>query len=203
MANADLETVQTALAPVAPILIRSYIRAWADWQKAGYQHWRARGRANFVWEQAVHYAVLALTDVPGVTIKLHNESYHFLINDTIAFRLKKADNEGYTRNYPTTEALAFHDPQMPLTGVPAAQRVEVTYSLNRTQTDLSDIAVVSREGDAIAWSYSLLLTDSVASMPSSSTLAKPSSSDEAGRTGMVRRKGQDNKTDDTGEAGEQ
>ncbi|WP_017462023.1 hypothetical protein [Dyella ginsengisoli] len=203
MANADLETVQTALAPVAPILIRSYIRAWADWQKAGYQHWRARGRANFVWEQAVHYAVLALTDVPGVTIKLHNESYHFLINDTVAFRLKKADNEGFTRNYPTQEALAFHDPQMPLTGVPAAQRVEVTYSLNRTQTDLSDIAVVSREGDAIAWSYSLLLTDSVASLPSSSTPAKPSSSDEAGRTGLVRRKGQDNKTDDTGEAGEQ
>jgi hypothetical protein len=203
MANADLETVQTALAPVAPILIRSYIRAWSDWQKAGYQHWRARGRANFLWEQAVHYAVLGLTDIPGVTIKLHNESYHFLINGTIAFRLKKADSEGYTRNYPTQEALAFHDPQLPLTGIPAAKRVEVTYSLNRTQTDLSDIAVVSREGDVIAWSYSLLLTNSVASLPSSSAPAKPSSSDETGRTGLVRRKGQDNKTDDTGEAGEQ
>lgn len=203
MAIADLETVQAALSRVAPILIRSYIRAWADWQKAGYQHWRARGRANFVWEQAVHYAVLGLTDVPGVTVVLHNESYHFLVNGTISFRLKKADSSGYTSNYPTQEALAFHDPQMPLTGIPADQRVEVTYSLNRTQTDLSDIAVVAREGDAIAWSYSLLLSNSVASLPSSSAPANPSSSDETGRTGLVRRKGQDNKTDDTGEAGEQ
>jgi len=203
MANADFEAVQTALAPVAPILIRSYVRAWADWQKAGYQHWRARGRANFVWEQAVHYAVLGLTDVPGVTIKLHNESYHFLINDTISFRLKKADSEGYTRNYPTTEALAFHDPQMPLTGVPAAQRVEVTYSLNRMQTDLSDIAVVSREGDAISWTYSLLLSESVVSLPSSSDTAMPSASEPKGRSGLVRRRGLDHKTDDTGEAGGQ
>lgn len=203
MANADLETIQSALSPVAPILVRAYVRAWADWKNAGYKHWRARGRANFIWEQAVHYAVLGLADVPGVTVMLHNESYHFLVNDTISFRLKKADSSGFTSNYPTQEALAFHDPQMPLTGIPADQRVEVTYSLNRMQTDLSDIAVVAREGDAIAWTYSLLPTNSVASLPSSSDSAKLSSGDASGRTGLVRRKSQDNKTDDTGEVGEQ
>ncbi|OOG49282.1 hypothetical protein B0E52_01530 [Rhodanobacter sp. C06] len=200
MATADIETVQSTLSPLAPILIRSYIRAWEDWKSAGYLHWRPRGRANFVWEQAAHYTALGLAEVPGVTVVLHNESYHFLVNDTVSFRLKKADSSGFTSNYPTQEALAFHDPQMPLTGVPAAQRVEVTYSLNRTQTDLRDIAVVAREGDTIAWTYSLLLDNSVASLPAASA-STPAPSESTGRTGLVRRKGQNDKTDEAGDAG--
>lgn len=202
MAIPDLKTVKSALSPVAPILIRSYIRAWADWKEASYKHWRARGRANFVWEQAVHYAVLGLADVPNVTVMLHHESYHFLINGTISFRLKKADSAGFTSNYPTQEALAFHDPQMPLPGIPAKQRVEVTYSLNRTQTDLRDIVVVARQSNAIAWTYSMLLDNSVASLPSADS-SQPATSDSTGHTGLVRRRGQDIKTDDTGETGEQ
>jgi hypothetical protein len=202
MATADLETVQSALSPLAPILIRAYVRAWEDWKRAGYHYWRPRGRANFVWEQAAHYTALGLAGLPGVTVVLHNESYHFLVNGTISFRLKKADSAGFTSNYPTQEALAFHDPQMPLTGVPAEQRVEVTYSLNRTQTDLSDIAVVAREGDTIAWTYPLLLDNSVVPLPATGA-SPPAPSEATGRTGLVRRKGQDNRTEEAGNAGEQ
>lgn len=202
MAMADLDTVQAALKPLETILTRSFLRAWKDWQSAGLSHWRKRGRANYVWEQATHYAALDVEQIPAVRIIVRNESYHFLVNDVVSFRLKKADDAGFTRNYPTQEALAFHDPQLPLTGVPAEQRVEVTYSLDRSETDISDIAVVAREGNCIAWSYSLTHSRAVASLPSSPTSRPAAANGKSTPTGLVRPKGAKHKPDTAGDAGE-
>jgi len=203
MTTPNLETVQSALLPLEAVLTDSFLRAWKDWQSSGLTHWRKRGRANYVWEQAAHYASLDVGQMPGVTVIVKNESYHFLVNDVIAFRMKKADSSGFTRNYPTQEALAFHDPQLPLTGVPAEHRVEVTYTLNKAETDISDIVVVAREGDDIAWTYSLLRSDSVASLPSGRAMDAPPSSESAAPTGLVRPKGQKNDHDKAGDTGEQ
>lgn len=203
MATPDLETVQSALMPIEHVLTRAFRRAWQDWRAAGLMHWRPRGRANFIWEQAAHYTAIGVEDHPGVTVILKNESYHFLVNGTISFRLKKADSSGFTQNYPTQEALAFHDPQLPLTGIPAEHRVEVTYSLNKTATDIYDIAVVAREGDLIAWTYSLLDSDSVASLPAKPTNTPTPTSNSSAPTGLVRPKGKKNTPDKAGDTGEQ
>jgi hypothetical protein len=203
MATPDLETVQSALMPIGPVVTRAFRRAWQDWQAAGFTHWRPRGRANFIWEQAAHYTAIEVEQLPGVTVILKNESYHFLVNDTISFRLKKADSSGFTQNYPTQEAMAFHDPQLPLTGIPAEHRVEVTYTLNKTATDIYDIAVVARAGELIAWTYSLLDSDSVASLPVRSKNTPPPISDHSTPTGLVRPKGKKNTSDKAGETGEQ
>lgn len=203
MSAPKLETVQSALNPLHPILTRSFTRAWKDWQSAKLTHWRKRGRSNYVWEQAAHYAVTAVGEMPGVTVIIKNESYHFLVDGTIAFRLKKADSSGFTRNYPTQEALAFHDPQLPLTGVPAEQRVEVTYVLNTTETDISDVVVVARNGDQIAWTYSLLQSNSVASLPSGQSTQSTPTSNAAAPTGLVRPKGMKKDQGQAGGAGEQ
>ena len=34
-------------------------------------------------------------------------------------------------------------------------RVEVVYQLNKLETEVVDVIVVARDGDAVAWSYSL------------------------------------------------
>lgn len=201
MATPDLETVQSALSPLEPILTQSFMQAWKDWQAAGKTQWTKRGRANYVWEEAVHHAKISVAQMSDVTIVPKNESYHFLVKDTVAFRLKKADSSGFTSNYPTQEAMAFHDPQLPLTGIPAEHRVEVTYTLNRAETDITDVLVVARSGDQIAWTYSLLRTNSVTSLPSKPAKDMPAT--KTGKTGLVRPKGQKNKPDEAGNAGDQ
>lgn len=201
MAPPDIETVQSALSPLGPVLTQSFLQAWKDWQAAGKTQWTKRGRANYVWEEAVHHAKIGFAKRDDVTIVPKNESYHFLVKGAIAFRLKKADSSGFTSNYPTQEAMAFHDPQLPLTGIPAEHRVEVTYTLNRTETDITDVLVVARDGEKIAWTYSLLRADSVISLPSKAS--KDASAKKTGKTGLVRPKGQKNKPDETGNAGDQ
>jgi len=197
----DLETVRAALASLESILTNAYLQAWRDWQAAGLTHWRKRGRANYVWEQATHHALLNVSQRPDVTVIVKNESYHFLVDEAVSFRMKKADNSGFTSNYPTQEALAFHDSQQPLTGIPAAQRVEVTYTLNKAETDISDIVVVAREGDNISWSYSLMGIDAVAALPGGT--GKSTSAEDMGSTGLVRSKSHKNKQNHAGDAGEQ
>lgn len=202
MSLPDLETVQNALAPLETALRDAFRRAWKDWRNAPYAgHWRKRGRANFVWEQAVHYAATAISQMPQVKIIPKDESFHFLVDGIVAFRMKKADSAGFTSNYPTQQAMTFHHPQVPLTGVPAAHRVEVTYALNKIETDISDITVVARDGDRVEWTYSLLRGDSVASLPSN--LPKNPPAVNSGSTGLVRPKGQKKKQDEAGNAGEQ
>lgn len=200
MALPDLETVRSALTPLESILTNAYLHAWRDWRAAGLTHWRKRGRANYVWEQAAHHALLGVSQLPSVTVIVKNESYHFLVDDVVSFRMKKADHSGFTSNYPTQEVLAFHDPQQPLTGIPAAQRVEVTYTLNKAETDISDIVVVAREGDDIAWTYSLMGLDAVAALPAGEEKSTPAQ--DIGSTGLVRSKSHKDKQNHAGDAGE-
>jgi len=189
------DVVRKALKPLETVLVSSFRRAWKDWRTAGLSHWRKRGRANYVWEQAAHYAAIALTRRDEVKVLLQNESYHFLVGDSLAFRLKKADSLGFTSNYPTPQALAFHDPQMPLTGVPVEQRVEVTYTLNRAETAIQDVLVVARQIDRVVWTYSLLDSAATAAaalptVPASET-NKPSNSKSSGLVKPKKAKGGD------------
>lgn len=202
MSLPDIQTVQLALAPLESALTGAFMNAWKDWRNAPYAgHWRKRGRANFVWEQAVHYAATAVSQMPDVKVVPKDESLHFLVNDKVAFRMKKADSAGFTSNYPTQEAMTFHDPQLSLTGVSAAHRVEVTYALNQTGTDISDISVVARNGRRIEWTYSLLRGDAVASLPTNQAKSPPIKDSDS--TGLVRPKGQKNAQNEAGSSGEQ
>ncbi len=201
MSLPDLKTVQLALTPLEPALTDAFIRAWKDWRNAPYAgHWHKRGRANFVWEQAVHYAAATISEMPGVKIVPKDNSFHFLVNGKVAFRMKKADSAGFTSNYPTQEALSFHDPQLPLTGIAAAQRVEVTYVLDKTETNISDVSVVARDGNRIEWTYSILNSESVVSLPSNQPKTAPTK--DSSSTGLVSPKGQKKKQDEAGSDGE-
>ena len=132
--------------------------AWQDWIASPHPGiWRqSRSRANFVWEQMIERAHLSLDQYSGVHIIEGHATYKFLIDDTVLFRFKKGDETGLSANVPTQHALAFHDHDQDLLGLPEIHRVEVVYQLNQLETEISDVIIVARDEDAVVWSYSLL-----------------------------------------------
>ena len=151
-------TVRPILDKIRDPVVSAIRAAWQDWLDSGLNGgWRCkRSRACFVWEQIIERANIALLDHDAVHVIEGHETMKFLVHDTVLFRFKKADDTGRSSNVATQLALAFHDHEQNLFGLPEVQRVEVVYKLNRLETQIDDICVVARNGDQIAWEYSLL-----------------------------------------------
>ena len=163
--------VEWILDPYRRVIVEAVQGAWQAWRASPYPgRWRCpRSRANFVWEEIIDRASIAFSEMPDVRIISRNATYGFLIDERVFFRFKKADGRGLSANIPTQLALAFHDhdqdlPNLP--GLPDVQRVEVVYTLNRLKTQIADISVVARNGNAVVWSFSLLTADAdIAPLP--------------------------------------
>ncbi|PWR02397.1 hypothetical protein DKT77_12765 [Meridianimarinicoccus roseus] len=151
-------TVRPTLDEIRGQVVSAIRGAWEDWLASDFNGvWRCkRSRANFVWEQIIERANNALLDHDAVHVIDGHETMKFLVRDIVLFRFKKADETGRSSNDATQLALAFHDHEQDLFGLPEVQRVEVVYKLNRLETQIDDICVVARNGDQIAWEYSLL-----------------------------------------------
>src|SRR6056297_1577189 len=151
-------TVRPILNEVRVPIVAAIYEAWEDWLASDRNGvWRyKRSRANFVWEQIIERANNALLDHADVHVIDGHETMKFLVRGSVLFRFKKADETGRSSNVATQLALAFHDHEQDLFGLPEVQRVEVVYKLNRLETQIDDICVVARNGDQIAWEYSLL-----------------------------------------------
>ena len=154
-------TVRPVLDEISEQIVSAIRGAWEDWLASDRNGvWRyKRSRANFVWEQIIERANNALLGDDAVHVIDGHETMKFLVRDTVLFRFKKADETGRSSNVATQLALAFHDHDEDLFGLPEVQRVEVVYKLNRLETQIDDICVVARNGDQIAWEYSLLDAD--------------------------------------------
>jgi hypothetical protein len=141
--------------------------AWEDWTQAGFAgSWRCkRSRANFMWEQIVARAHGVFHDDKRIKILRKNESYVFLLDETLAFRFKKSDEQGMTANVPTQAAIDFHDPECELPGLPEISRVDIVYVVNKLETAISDILVVGRDKGEITWTFSLLDGADVVALP--------------------------------------
>lgn len=144
-------------------IVAAIHEAWDDWMASDHVAvWRCkRSRANFVWEQIIDRAHTTLLSLDCVHIIEATETMKFLIQDQVLFRFKKADDSGRTANVATQMAMAFHDHDQDLFGLPEVQRVEVVYKLNKLETAIADICVVARDGNAVSWEYSLLDADVV------------------------------------------
>jgi hypothetical protein len=102
-------------------------------------------------------ALERLGKIDGV-YPIERDSYEtavFLVDKSVLVRFKKGNDQGLSRNIPTQAALAFNDPQEKLFDLPDVWRVDVVYTLNRFETQISDILVVARNGDDVLWSYSI------------------------------------------------
>lgn len=164
--QASKSEVESILEPYAARLSSIAVEAWHDWMTSDRQYWRAkRSRANFVWEEMIQRAHLAFAGDPRVTILPRHESFLFILDGTLVFRLKKGDEAGAACNVPTQAALAFADPQRDLAGIPEATRVDILYVLNRLESAVIDVRVVARNREQIAWQFSLMPEADVVPMP--------------------------------------
>lgn len=151
-------TVRPILDEIRDHVVSAIRAAWEDWLASDFNGVSRckRSRANFVWEQIIERANTALLNHEAVHLIDGHETMKFLVRDVVLFRFKKADETGRSSNVATQLALAFHDHEQDLFGLPEVQRVEVVYKLNRLETQIDDICVVARNGGQIAWEYSLL-----------------------------------------------
>ena len=139
-------------------IVAAVLGGWDDWLTSPHPGvWRCkRSRANFVWEQIIERAYGAFDGSPDIRIIRGHETFKFLIDDRILFRFKKGDGNGLSANLPTQFALAFHDHNQDLLGLPEVHRVEVVYQLNRLETQIADVLVVARVREVVVWTCSLL-----------------------------------------------
>ena len=104
-----------------------------------------------------------------------SQTAHYWFNGNTFFRIKKGDENGFTRNYPTQTAIHFHDPQSTL--FESIDKLEVTYVLNYEEIEIIDIAVVHRKGDEINFRFSILESAEIEQLPTTSQIVpeKPGS----------------------------
>ena len=158
MSEPRKEIVQPVINKYREPIVTAVLGAWDDWMKSPYRGvWRYnRSRANFVWEQIIGRVRPAFDEFPSVHIIEGHATCKFLLEDRVLFRFKKGNHVGLSTNIPTQIALAFHDHEKDLLGLPDVHRVEVVYQLNLLQTKISNVLVVGRDNIEVIWSYSLL-----------------------------------------------
>jgi hypothetical protein len=150
--------VEPVLKPFEPHLCEIVLGAWEDWMdssEAG-RYLFPRTRATVVHDRMVDRALAVLPSLPGINHVERDQTVSFIVDDQVLFRFKKGDTSGLSRNFPTQQALAFHDHEQSLFGPLEWVRVEVVYVLNRIKTSVENVFIVARDGNKISWLYDIL-----------------------------------------------
>ena len=151
-----IDDVRRLLAEREPVITRIVLDAWDQW-------WRnterpqlyRRTRATLVHNYMMTLSRHAFVADRGVHVIDGQETHFFLVEDRLLFRFKKGDENGVSNNIDTQAALAFNDPQQMLIDLPDVGRVDIVYILNTFETLVSRVLVVARDGDRVAWSYTI------------------------------------------------
>lgn len=159
--------VSVLIKPYEQAISDAVIKAWKLWlgvpNRAMFCN---RTRANIVWDYAVGALEEALDPLPGIHVNRSGNTCIFMLSQQLAFRFKKADEKGLSRNYPTAMALAFHDPEQQVLGIPEALKTEIIYILNKLETEILHVKLVRRDGESVAWAHTIYdRSNSVAQIP--------------------------------------
>lgn len=153
----DIEAVRQVLGPLHADLRGIVSQAWALWLRSrenmDYQY--GRTRACIVWEHLVRLAEARFSEHANIVPLRRHETVGWLVAGFLHFRFKKGNQQGLSSNVSTQLALALHDHEQALPGIPAAVRVEVVYVLNELETEIQEVLVVCRDRNQVAWSYSI------------------------------------------------
>ncbi|MFA5183553.1 MAG: hypothetical protein WC405_19770 [Syntrophales bacterium] len=160
MAIPDKNIVQTILEPFEPEIDRCIRKAFQDWREIKKVHnlLYNRTRATVVHDRTIYWALDIFPAKQDIKIIQKYETAWFLANNAnheAIFRFKKGHGLGFSRNLPTINALAFHDPDHN-TLWPEAHRVEIVYLLNILKTKIDRILVVARNGKQLVWTYPII-----------------------------------------------
>lgn len=169
------EVVESVLSPLEGDIIEVFENAWSDWwgnpDRAKYTN--RSTRASMIWNRTFEHAQRVFEDNSDVRVIEKDNTFYYLYKDEVLFRLKKGDENGLSRNYPTQTALAFYDPQAELFDtLPEIQRVDIVYALNELETAIDNVMVVGRVKNQVIWTYSLQ-REKVADIMDITPVAKP------------------------------
>jgi hypothetical protein len=132
-------------------LYRAIHAAWEDVQpdRPKYPYW-PRTRANMHFERMAARLQEQFADDPGVKFVFANETVKIIFDQKLMARCKKADNRGLGHNVPTFTNDLFCAQSSFL--APLGQ-VEVVYFLDDYATEIREIVVQARDGDARLWFF--------------------------------------------------
>ena len=151
-------------APIQSDLKREIFEAWSKIHSTDLI-FKSRSRASLMWDQTFYHLKIAWCDSKYI-LRIEektSQTAHYWLDSNTFFRIKKGNEYGFTRNYPTQTAIQFHDPQRLI--FDSVDKLEVTYVLNHEETEIVDIAVVHRIGNEIVFKFSILESADIKQLP--------------------------------------
>lgn len=152
------EEAELAIRPFADQCVAVIHSSFADWLTGPYAHQMQRNslRANIISNQMLANARRVFDNVPGVRVDDVPGYTGLLVGDNIFIRMKKADKNLMSRNYPTKSALAYVDQSKDMFG--GLVRLELVYQLGAYGTKIERIALLQRHKSKVVWHIDLLDT---------------------------------------------
>jgi hypothetical protein len=165
------EEAEQTVRPFAEQCVAVIRSAFDDWLQGPYTHQMQRKslRANIISNQMLANARRVFDNVPGVRVDDVPGYTGLLVGDNIFIRMKKADENLMSRNYPTKSALAYVDQSKDMFG--GLVRLELVYQLGAYGTKIERIALLQRHKRRVVWHIDLL--DSGAAMQEVLPFAQP------------------------------
>lgn len=169
-------------------------QAWVDiQQKYPDRAWwrRMTTLRSVMWEHSVDRVMEVVEADSGLVSIEHYDTASFIAEDTVLFRLKKADRKLLTANFPTPLAGMFHQHDADLFGHEGFHRVEMVHVFNRFMTDVDWVGVVARHEKKRIWDFELRQGDAdISFMPIQPTAPKKPAGDTVVRPAVPFGEGQ-------------
>jgi hypothetical protein len=124
-----------------------------------------RSRASIIFDFIKARALAEFHDDPNIRAIPKGQTVHFLFQDRVLVRFKKANSAGLGSNIETQAVIEFVDPQFPLFALPPIFNVEVCYHLDKLATRMAMLAVTARQRNTKLWAYELDRPASAAIVP--------------------------------------
>ncbi|MFW2034123.1 hypothetical protein [Acinetobacter junii] len=152
---------ENLLSPYSDRLLKVFDLAWNDWLKRIDDNTSCckRGRSNFIWDQIIHHAKNEFGLEPDHKFAIYpynnDQTYNFIIEQKLVFRIKKGKSSRKSSNVPTNMSKGFHDPNESLPEIGLLPRIEIQYQLDKLESSIIDVVAVARDKSMIVWESSL------------------------------------------------
>lgn len=112
---------------------------------------RVTTKRSIVLEFALQQLKSKLADDPGFHVLRHMGTISIILDGEVLLRLKKADRNRRTSNYPTRQSELFHCHQQDLFGQTGVSRVQAIYVPNDRETGIEWAGIVAKSasGDVL------------------------------------------------------
>lgn len=147
---------QEQLAPFFPDFDHIMRAAWQDWLRSDIapQMQHKRVRAAVVWNNMITQARRRFVGRKGIRFGKLRDQDGLMVGESTFIRLKMGNRDLLSRNYPTPEAVAFHDQTQDFFG--GVARLELLYVLDKAELNVERVVLVQRHKAAVVWAIEVI-----------------------------------------------